>query len=98
MPSVLRYEDTAGGGALGKKNGKKTVANTTVLANSKEIIVDSDDVENHGSSPHNAATITAVSNNVFIGGIAVANSGDKATCNHAGSSNSSVKVGNPKNG
>lgn len=93
MPSVLRYEDTAGGGALGKKNGSKTVANTTVFANSKEIIVDSDDVENHGSSPHNAATITAGSKNVFIGGTAVANSGDLATCVHAGSSSSNVNVG-----
>lgn len=93
MPSVLRYEDTAGGGALGKKNGTKTVANTTVLANSKEIIVDGDDVENHGSSPHNAATIIAGSNNVFIGGVAVANSGDVASCTDVSSSSSNVHVG-----
>lgn len=92
MPSVLRYEDTAGG-ALGKKNGTKTVANTTVLANSKEIIVDGDDVENHGSSPHNAATIIAGSNNVFIGGVAVANSGDVASCTDVSSSSSNVHVG-----
>jgi uncharacterized Zn-binding protein involved in type VI secretion len=85
MPSVLRKGDSAGGALKSSQS--------TVKANGKNIIVDGDDVKNHGDSPHNAATITAGSNNVFIGGVAVANSGDEATCEHVGSSSSNVKVG-----
>lgn len=93
MPSVLRYQDSAGGQLGVTASGSKSVINTTVFANSKEIIVNGDIVKPHGSSPHNAATITADSNNVFIGGVAVANSGDLATCGHPGSSDSNVHVG-----
>lgn len=85
MPSVLRKRDTAGGTLVPSQ--------TTVFADSKEIIVDGDSVNSHGSSPHDAATINAVSNNVFIGGVAVANSGDLATCGHVSSSDSKVNVG-----
>lgn len=85
MPSVLRAGDFAGGALISSQS--------TVKANGKNIIVDGDSVTPHGSSPHNAATIEAGSNNVFIRGVAVANSGDKATCNHTGSSTSNVYVG-----
>lgn len=93
MPSVLRYQDSAGGQLGVTSSGSKSVINTTVFANSKEIIVDGDIVKPHGSSPHNAATIIAGSNNVFIGNVAVANSGDLATCGDTGSSDSNVHVG-----
>ena len=93
MPSVLRYQDSAGGQLGVNASGQKSVINTTVFANSKEIIVNGDIIKPHGSSPHNAATIIAGSKNVFIGGTAVANSGDLATCGHTGSSSSNVNVG-----
>ena len=92
MPSVLRYKDIAGD-ELGVNSSGKSVINTTVFANSKEIIVNGDSIKPHGSSTHNAATIIAGSKDVFIGGVAVANSDDAATCGHIGSSSSTVHVG-----
>ena len=93
MPSVLRYKDIAGDELGVNASNQKSVINTTVFANSKEIIVNGDIVKPHDSSPHDAATIIAGSKDVFIGGVAVANSGDLATCGHTGSSSSKVNVG-----
>jgi uncharacterized Zn-binding protein involved in type VI secretion len=52
---------------------------TTVFANNKLVIVDGDDV--------------AGSNNVFIGGVAVVNAGDLATCKHTSTGSANVNVG-----
>jgi uncharacterized Zn-binding protein involved in type VI secretion len=43
--------------------------------------------------PIHAPTMIAGSDNVFIGGIAVCNAGDLATCGHAASGSSTVSVG-----
>ena len=61
MPGVTRHGDTAGGAIISSQS--------TVKANSKNIIVHGDSVTPHGDSPHNAATMIAGSDNVFIGGI-----------------------------
>lgn len=85
MPGVTRHGDTAGGAISSSQS--------TVKANSINIIVHGDSVASHGDSPHNAATMIAGSNNVFIGGIAVVNTGDAATCGHTSNGSSSVNVG-----
>ena len=85
MPGVTRHGDTAGGAIISSQS--------TVKANSKNIIVHGDSVTPHGDSPHNAATMIAGSNNVFIGGIAVVNAGDSATCGHTSNGSSNVNVG-----
>ena len=54
-----------------------------------------DSVAGHGDPPHNAPTMVAGSKNVFIGGIAVCNAGDAATCGHTASGSSTVTVGAP---
>ena len=107
MPGVTRHGDTAGGAIISSQS--------TVKANSKNIIVHGDSVTPHGDSPHNAAnkniivhgdsvaahgtgihiapTMIAGSDSVFIGGIAVVNTGDAATCGHTSNGSSSVNVG-----
>ena len=60
--------------------GLVSASQSTVYAKGKLVIVNGDTVASHGSSPHNAATMIAGSNNVFIGGVAVCNTGDAATC------------------
>ena len=85
MPGVTRNGDVAGGAISSSQS--------TVKANSINIIVHGDSVASHGDSPHNAATMIAGSNNVFIGGIAVVNTGDAATCGHTSNGSSSVNVG-----
>ena len=64
-----------------------------MFANGKNVIVHGDSVTGHGDSPHDAPTMIAGSDSVFIGGIAVCNAGDLATCGHAASGSSTVSVG-----
>jgi len=86
MPGICRDADDAAGGALIKSQ-------STVFANGKNVIVNGDSVTGHGDSPHDAPTMIAGSDSVFIGGIAVCNAGDLATCGHAASGSSTVSVG-----
>ena len=86
MPGICRNATDSAGGSLIKSQ-------TTVFTNSKEVIVDGDSVTGHGDSPHNAPTMIAGSNNVFIGGVAVCNAGDSASCGHTASGSSNVNVG-----
>ena len=85
MPGATRHGDTAGGAIISSQS--------TVKANSKNIIVHGDSVTPHGLNLHAAATMIAGSNNVFIGGIAVVNAGDAATCGHTSNGSSNVNVG-----
>ena len=85
MPGVTRNGDTAGGSISSSQS--------TVKANGINVIVHGDSVASHGDSPHNTATMIAGSNSVFIGGIAVVNAGDSATCGHTSNGSSSVNVG-----
>ena len=85
MPGFTRHGDTAGGASISSQS--------TVKANSKKIIVHGDSVTPHGDSPHDAATMIAGSDNVFIGGTAVVNAGDRATCSHTSDGSSDVNVG-----
>ena len=84
MPGVSRDNDTAGGDLIPSQ--------TTVFANGEEIIVHGDSVAPHGISPHNNATMIAGSKNVFIGGKAVVNAGDAATCGHTSTGSTTVNV------
>lgn len=88
MPGVCRNgTDSAGGALIASQN--------TVSANGDAIVVHGDNVTPHGVAPHGPAppTMIAGSNNVFIGGIAVCNAGDLATCGHAASGSGDVSVG-----
>jgi len=85
MPGVTRHGDTAGGAIISSQS--------TVKADSKNIIVHGDSVASHGTGLHAAPTMIAGSDSVFIGGIAVVNTGDAATCGHTSSGSSSVNVG-----
>ena len=67
---------------------------SSVNANGSNVIVNGDRVTPHGDQEHNDATMIAGSNNVFVGGIAVCNAGDLATCNHNASGSDNVNVGN----
>jgi|TARA_B100001094_G_scaffold284095_1_gene297335 uncharacterized Zn-binding protein involved in type VI secretion len=85
MPGVCRNIDIAGGLLIATQS--------TVKANGNSIIRNGDPVTPHGINLHAAPVITAGSNNVFIGGVAVVNAGDLATCLHPalpGSSNVNV--------
>ena len=85
MPGISRNNDTADGDLIPSQ--------TTVFANGELVIVDGDDVEGHGTGAHNSPTMIAGSNNVFIGGVAVVNAGDLATCSHASTGSANVNVG-----
>ena len=85
MPGVSRDNDTAGGDLIPSQ--------TTVFANGEEIIVHGDGVASHGLTPHAAATMIAGSKRVFIGGKAVVNAGDAATCGHTSTGSTTVNVG-----
>ena len=78
--------DTAGGALISSQS--------SVKANGENVIVNDDNVTPHGDSLHNDAKMIAGSNNVFVGGIAVCNAGDAATCGHNASGSSNVNVGN----
>ena len=85
MAGICRKDDTAGGALINTQG--------TVFANGLEVIVDGDPVASHGNSPHSNATMIAETDNVFIGGKAVCNAGDLATCGHAASGSGDVNVG-----
>ena len=86
LKGICRDADDAAGGALIKTQ-------STVIANGEEVIVHQDPVTGHGPAPHDAPTMIAGSKNVFIGGIAVCNAEDLATCGHAASGSDDVNVG-----
>ena len=85
MPGISRDNDSAGGDLIPSQS--------TVFANGEEVIVNGDSVSGHGIPPHDAPTMIAGSNKVYIGGIAVCNAGDSATCGHTSSGSSDVFVG-----
>jgi uncharacterized Zn-binding protein involved in type VI secretion len=86
MPGISRDNDTAGGDLIPSQS--------TVYANKELVIVDGDGVAGHGPAPHIPQTIIAGSNNVFIGGIAVCNAGDKAAvCGEPSTGSGDVNVG-----
>ena len=87
MPGICRDTTDSAGAALIKSQ-------TTVFANSEEVIVHGDTVTAHLTGLHAAPpTMIAGSKDVFIGGIAVCNAGDLATCGHAASGSSDIIVG-----
>ncbi len=88
MAGICRNTTDSAGGALIKSQ-------STVLANGKEVIVHGDSVTGHGPGVHAGPTMIAGSKNVEIGGIAVCNAGDAATCGHTASGSSTVTVGDP---
>ncbi len=67
---------------------------STVKANGNNIIRNGDPVTGHGSGVHASPIMIAGSNNVFVGGVAVCNAGDLATCGHPATGSSNVNVGN----
>lgn len=86
MPGISRDNDSAGGDLIPSQ--------ATVFANNEEVIVDGDGVAGHGVFPHIPQTITAGSNNVFVGGIAVVNADDKASvCGEGATGSPDVIVG-----
>jgi len=87
MPGISRNNDTADGDLIPSQS--------TVFANGELVIVDGDDVAGHGSGAHASPTMIAGSNNVSIGGIAVVNAGDLATCGDAATGSANVNVGDP---
>lgn len=86
MPGISRDNDTAGGDLIPSQS--------TVFANGELVIVNGDGVAGHGPIPHTPQTITAGSNKVFVGGIAVVNAGDTAdVCGEAATGSENVNVG-----
>jgi hypothetical protein len=85
MPGICRENDTAEGGLIPSQD--------TVKANDKKVIVHEDDVEGHGNGIHAAPTMKAGSNAVFVGGKAVCNAEDLATCDHPATGSADVFVG-----
>ena len=91
MPGICRDGSDIAGAALIKSQ-------TKVFANGKEVIVHGDDVTGHGAGLHAGPTMIAShssSDNVTIGGIAVCNAGDLATCGHKASGSGNVNVNTP---
>ena len=90
MPGICRDGTDSAGGALIKSQ-------TTVFANGEEVIVHGDTVTAHAPGGIHAAppTMIAGSKDVFIGGIAVCNAGDLATCGHAATGSPNVNVNSP---
>jgi uncharacterized Zn-binding protein involved in type VI secretion len=90
MPGISRNGTDSAGGAL-------ISSQSTVKANGANVIVNGNSVASHAPCPdpasHCAATMSAGSNNVFIGGIAVVNAGDSASCGHSASGSNDVFVG-----
>ena len=86
MPGVCRNVDIAGGLLIATQS--------TVKANGNNIIKNGAPVTGHGSGVHASPIMIAGSNNVFVGGVAVCNAGDAATCGHNASGSSNVNVGN----
>ena len=80
MPGICTDIDTAGGDLIPSQ--------TKVYAGEQLVIV-------HGIPPHDSPTMIAGSKDVFIGGIAVCNAGDLATCGDAATGHAKVNVGDP---
>ncbi len=87
MGGISRNNDTAGGDLIPSQ--------TTVFANGELVIVDGDDVAGHGNGAHASPTMIANTNSVFVGGVAVVNAGDLATCGDAATGSANVNVGDP---
>ena len=87
MPGICTDIDTAGGDLIPSQ--------TKVYAGEQLVIVHGDSVANHGIPPHDSPTMIAGSKDVFIGGIAVCNAGDLATCGDAATGHAKVNVGDP---
>jgi uncharacterized Zn-binding protein involved in type VI secretion len=89
MPGISRDNDTAAGDLIPSQ--------TTVFAEGEEIIVHGNSVVSHSPCPspasHCAATMVAGSDDVYVGGIAVVNLGDSATCGHTSTGSTTVFVG-----
>ena len=85
MPGISRDNDTAGGDLIPSQS--------TVKVNNNAVIVNGDAVAGHGPGEHAGPTMIAGSNKVFIGGKAVCNAGDLATCGHAATGSGDVNVG-----
>jgi len=89
MPGVSRDNDTAVGDLIPSQ--------TTVKAEGEEIIVHGNSVASHAPCPtpgsHCAATMVAGSDDVYVGGIAVVNLGDSASCGHTSTGSTTVFVG-----
>ena len=86
MPGISRDNDTAGGDLIPSQS--------TVKVNNELVIVHGDRVAGHPpGGTHANPTMIAGSNKVFIGGIAVCNAGDLATCGHAATGSGDVNVG-----
>jgi len=86
MPGICRDDTDSAGGKL-------IASQTSVFANGKKVVVNGDAVTPHGVGVHAGPTMIAGSNNVSIGGVAVCNAGDLATCGHAASGSGNVNVG-----
>ena len=87
MPGICRNGTDSAGAAL-------IASQSIVKANGDAVVVNGNTVTAHGVGLHAAPpTMIAGSNNVFIGGVAVCNAGDLATCGHAASGSSNVNVG-----
>ena len=86
MPGICRNTTDSAGGALIASQSK-------VNANGASVVIHGDAVTGHGVGVHAGPTMIAGSNNVFIGGVAVCNAGDLATCGHAASGSSNVIIG-----
>ena len=76
MPAAARIGIDSAGGVI------DAAPQTTVLVNGSVWAVVGSTVQSHGSSPHNAATMTEGSATVFAGGISVCRAGDRASCGH----------------
>jgi uncharacterized Zn-binding protein involved in type VI secretion len=85
MPGICRDNDNAVGDLIPSQN--------TVFAEGQAVIINGDSVASHGIAPHDAPTMVAGSNDVFVTGVAVCNAGDLATCGDAASGSSTVFVG-----
>jgi len=85
MPNVAVTGDLAGGAVTGNITG--------VTINGKTVVGAGSVVAPHGNSPHNAATMTASSTGITIGGIIPCVTGDAATCGHTITGTSTVTIG-----
>ena len=86
MPGICRDNDTAGGDLVPSQS--------TVFANSEEVIIDGDTVVAHGPAPHLQQTIIAGSDRGFVTGEAVCNAGDVASvCGEAATGSTDVFAG-----
>lgn len=92
MPGISRATKDNAKGSL-------EASQDTVFANKKAVIVNDDSVASHspcgsrGGGAHCDATMIAKTNKVFVGGIAVVNAGDLATCGHVATGSGDVMVG-----